>query len=121
MGGLCCASKSADDVVMTSRNSDGFARTPRPAADSIDATVTNLAPADGKVELHMISPREMRDEHGIHSPENSAPSISDSRGSVAKRGSYLETLEWVQDVLDDGQMETKAQMGAYAKKVSSEL
>ena len=37
------------------------------------------------------------------------------------RGSYLETLEWVQDVLDDGQMETKAQMGAYAKKVSSEL
>ena len=120
MGG-CCGSKSADDVVITSRNSDGFARTPRPAADSIDATVTNLAPADGKINLHIISPREMRDEHGIHSPENSAPSISDSRGSVTKRGSYLETLEWVQDVLDDGQMETKAQMGAYAKKVSSEL
>ena len=40
---------------------------------------------------------------------------------MAKRESYLETLEWVQDVLDDGQMETKAQMGAYAKKVSSEL
>ena len=121
MGGLCSRKEQADDVRVVSRDSDGFTRGARGATESMDATITSLAPADGKVELNMISPRELRDDHGIvPEGERSSPNL-DTRGSVAKRGSYLETQEWLQDVLDDTQKDTKAQLGQYAKKVSSEL